>query len=133
MLTLIGHGYVGNAIAHELRRQNTAFAWLRHTQDFTPSGPIINAAGFTGHPNVDACETQQDETHEGNVIWPLNLEDRAGPFPVVHFGSGCLYHCEKPGGWTEEDEPNFGGSFYSRSKTLGQMVLSPYLGKSYLL
>ena len=28
---------------------------------------VINAAGFTGKPNVDACENQKSETVAGNV------------------------------------------------------------------
>ena len=31
-------------------------------------GMIINAAGFTGKPNVEACEHQRDETTLGNVV-----------------------------------------------------------------
>lgn len=134
MLTLVGHGYVGTAIAHELRRRGVTFAWVRHTNSFAPTGPIINAAGYIGVPNVDACEKDRQGCIEGNLLWPMHLERVAGKWPVVHIGSGCVYQGDPGGGWKETDEPNFTGSFYSLTKVLAQRELAPYLArKSYLL
>ena len=122
MITLIGHGYVGKQIKKELEHQNIHHEWITHTQS-VPVGTtaIINAAGYTGSPNVDACEQHKQETINGNVVFPLQLE-AANPFiPVVHITSGCVYTGYKDGGWTEEDAPNFdfnNGSFYSGSKAL---------------
>ncbi|MEK7112056.1 MAG: sugar nucleotide-binding protein [Patescibacteria group bacterium] len=132
MITLVGHGYVGQAIASELRTQDLPFAWVRHSGSWTPSGPTINAAGYIGTPNVDACEEHKEETIEGNVSWPLQLEKKSD-FPIIHISSGCIYNGYKEGGWTEEDQPNFSGSHYSFSKILGQTALKPYLNRSYLL
>lgn len=138
MITLIGHGYVGNHIAKELKAQNIPFAWVTHKQEILfGTHAIINAAGYTGSPNVDACEIYKQDTIDGNVIWPLKLEQQFPHTPIVHISSGCIYTGYTPGGWTEEDKPNFdfsNGSFYSGSKALGQEVLMPYLKtKSYLL
>ena len=130
MITLVGHGYIGNAVALELRKQKISFAWVRHTDRWQASGPIINAAGYIGFPNVDACEEKQEETIEGNVHWPLRCEKIAGDLPVVHISSGCVY---MGGPFTEEDEPNFTGSFYSYSKVKQQEVLKRFMDKSYLL
>ena len=57
MISLIGHGYVGKHIAKELQLQGIPFEWFTH-KDRIPSSSlaIINAAGYTGVPNVDACE-----------------------------------------------------------------------------
>lgn len=136
MITLVGHGYVGNAIAVELRRQRLPFYWRSHL-DFFPGGTaIINAAGFTGAPNVDACETDQRNCIKGNVLWPVELERRAAGLAVVHISSGCIYDGYKPSGWAETDPPNFGfgvGSFYSGCKALAEEVLAQYLGRSYVL
>ena len=58
MITLIGHGYLGGYIQRELEKQNLKYLWITHTDrlpDVTTT--IINAAGFTGRPNVDVCET----------------------------------------------------------------------------
>ena len=137
MITLIGHGYVGRHIKKELEQQNIHHEWISHRQT-VPAGTtaIINAAGYTGSPNVDACEKYKQETIDGNVVFPLQLE-AANPFtPIVHITSGCVYTGYKPGGWTEEDDPNFdfnNGSFYSGSKALLQTLMTPYLNKSYLL
>lgn len=137
MITLIGHGYIGEHCDVELAEQKLAYHWITH-KDPVPAGTsvIINAAGFTGSPNVDACETLRQETINGNVIFPLELEHQHRAIPIVHISSGCVYTGYKDGGWTEEDPPNFdfnNGSFYSGSKALAQELLTPFLDKSYLL
>lgn len=137
MITLIGHGYIGEHIAYELLTQKTSYHWIKHI-DVVPRDTtvIINAAGYTGSPNVDACEKYRQETIDGNVIFPLTLEQKYLDIPIVHISSGCIYTGYKNDGWTENDEPNFNfnnGSFYSGSKTLAQKLLTPYLSKSYLL
>ena len=136
MITLIGHGYVGEYISQELTNQKLAHHWITHRDLIDKNTQvIINAAGYTGSPNVDACEIYKQETINGNVIWPVQLELSNPNIPIVHISSGCVYTgYEKD--FTEEDEPNFdfnNGSFYSGSKTLGQKLLEPFLHKSYLL
>jgi len=137
MITLIGHGYIGRHIEDQLFQQNLNYKWIRHTDEVPPAtSVIINAAGYTGTPNVDACELNKQETINGNVIFPVALERAHIRKPIIHIGSGCVYTGYKVGGWTEQDAPNFdfgNGSFYSGSKALGQSMLEPYLAKSYLL
>ena len=137
MITLIGHGYVGNYIQQELQSQNILHTWIRHTDPIPlTTSCIINAAGYTGVPNVDACELNKQATIQGNVIWPLSLEQANPSIPIVHITSGCVYTGLVSGGYTELDEPNFtfdNGSFYSGSKALFQKLMTPYLDKSYLL
>ena len=138
MLTLIGHGYIGQNISKELKKQNIDYEWISHADKISlDTTVIINAAGYTGSPNVDACEIYKQECIDGNVIFPLKLERNNCHTPIIHIGSGCVYTGYKDGGWTEEDTPNFNfdnGSFYSGSKSLGQELLKPYLNtKSYLL
>ncbi|CAN0165541.1 unnamed protein product, partial [Ectocarpus sp. 13 AM-2016] len=36
---------------------------------------VLNAAGVTGRPNVDWCESHRPETVRANVIGTLNLAD----------------------------------------------------------
>lgn len=136
MITLIGHGYIGQAIAQELSK-NHQFIWIDH-QGYIPKSTsvIINAAGYTGSPNVDACEHNKMATIEGNVVYPLNLEYQNPNTPIVHVTSGCVYTGYKDGGWTEDDEANFtfaNGSWYSGTKALAEKLLKPYMNKSYLL
>lgn len=143
MITLVGHGYIGKYIAKELIKQNLHFKWIDHScvrELGLPWGTqfVINAAGFTGVPNVDACENLKDETIEGNVLFPLLLEQKAKTIfaPVLHISSGCVYTGYVDNGWEEEDVPNFtfdNGSFYSASKALFQdLWLEQYAYKSYL-
>lgn len=133
MVTLIGHGYVGMAIAQELARQGITFIHGSHDRWYAAGTAIIDAAGVTGVPNVDACEDRKAETILGNVVWPLEVEKWSGGRPVIHIGSGCVYDDYTDGGWTEDDPPNFTGSFYSLTKAVAQEALGPCLSNSYLL
>jgi dTDP-4-dehydrorhamnose reductase len=93
---------------------------------------LINAAGFTGKPNVDACELAKYDSLEGNAVLPGIIREVCEDLkiPWGHVSSGCIYSWRRPdgGGWTEEDEPNFSFrsppcSFYSGTKALGEEVL----------
>ena len=136
MITLIGHGYIGTYIHNELLFENLEHNWISHTDSIpTNTDYIINCAGYTGVPNVDACEHNKQKTIQGNVLFPLNLE-RTTNVPIMHLSSGCVYTGYKDGGWLETDTPNFNfdnASFYSASKTLAQELLTPYMNKSYLM
>lgn len=136
MIALIGHGYVGQHIANELKRQGIVFEWFTHKSRISSSAlAIINAAGYTGNPNVDACEHNKQACINGNVIFPMRLERDYPYTPIVHITSGCVYTGYTDDGWTEDDAPNFtfdNGSFYSGSKALFQSLLNPNT-KSYLL
>src|SRR4051812_34293139 len=84
MILLLGAtGYIGQAFAAELQRRKQLFIPLtRRALDYTDfsilfdyvrrSKPdfLINAAGYTGSPNVDACETARAETLHGNALFP---------------------------------------------------------------
>lgn len=136
MIALIGHGYIGQQIAKELKEQGLPFEWYTHQQRLhLGTRVIINAAGYTGKPNVDACESDKQNCVYGNVVFPMQLEMNYPNTPIVHITSGCVYTGYKEGGWTEDDEPNFhfqNGSFYSGTKALFQKMLNPNY-KSYLL
>ena len=136
MITLIGHGYVAGYIVKYFDEYGMKYHHIRHN-DALPKNTkfIVNAAGFTGVPNVDACEIYKDECVQGNVLFPLELEKRANEIPILHISSGCIYTGYKDGGWTEEDAPNFtfnNASFYSACKGLEQELLKPHLNNSYL-
>ena len=54
---------------------------------------MINAAGYTGKPNVDACETARAETLVGNTLLPQTIAQAcaAAGIPWGHISSGCIY------------------------------------------
>jgi len=95
---------------------------------------IINAAGVTGVPNVDWCEDHQQETIRSNIIGALNLADIACMHNIhmTNFGTGCIYEYDDEHtmdnnvGFVETDEPNFEGSFYSKTKLMLDKLLASY-------
>ena len=107
MILLLGAtGYIGEAFARELERRNESFTALsRKTVDYTrfeellkylrSEKPefVINAAGYTGKPNVDACETAKADTLQGNTLLPQTVAQAcaAAEIPWGHVSSGCIY------------------------------------------
>ena len=106
ILLLGGTGYVGQAFASELRRRQLDHRVLsRHEIDYTrfdsllsvlrSAKPefVINAAGHTGKPNVDACERDMGGTIAGNVLLPLTIAHACAVagVPWGHVSSGCVY------------------------------------------
>lgn len=141
-----GSGYVGQAYQALFRRRGIAFRNLRRAEiDYTDASVLgaalakdkpeflINAAGYTGKPNVDACELHKAECLLGNAVLPgivaKACEDAGVPWG--HVSSGCIYTGDGPdgNGFTELDTPNFtfrtnNCSFYSGTKGLGEEVLA---------
>jgi len=107
MITLLGStGYIGQAFAAELQRRDVPFEALSRSRlDYTRfetfleylrrSRPafVVNAAGYTGKPNVDACEVARADTLQGNTIFPATLAHAcaAAGIPWGHVSSGCIY------------------------------------------
>ncbi|TAG33130.1 MAG: NAD-dependent epimerase/dehydratase family protein [Verrucomicrobia bacterium] len=141
-----GSGYVGTAYQHLLRSKNIPFRNLcRSEVDYTDIATLsatlradrpdflINAAGYTGKPNVDACELHRADCLFGNAVLPGRIAEacaQAG-VPWGHVSSGCIYTGARPdgSGFAETDAPNFSFrqnncSFYSGSKALGEEVLA---------
>jgi dTDP-4-dehydrorhamnose reductase len=90
---------------------------------------VLNAAGKTGRPNVDWCEDHKEETLHSNVLGPIILleECLSRNILLVHVSSGCIYSGDNGGGgFTEEDAPNFAGSFYSRTKTWSDQIMRDF-------
>jgi dTDP-4-dehydrorhamnose reductase len=94
---------------------------------------LVNAAGYTGKPNVDACELHKAECLLGNAVLPgiVAMACEEAGVPWGHVSSGCIYSGDGPGkdGFTELDPPNFTFrsnhcSFYSGTKGLGEEVLA---------
>ncbi|KAF1002533.1 trifunctional UDP-glucose 4,6-dehydratase/UDP-4-keto-6-deoxy-D-glucose 3,5-epimerase/UDP-4-keto-L-rhamnose-reductase RHM1-like [Apium graveolens] len=95
---------------------------------------VFNAAGVTGRPNVDWCESHKTETIRTNVTGTLTLADvcREQGLLMINFATGCIFeydaaHPEGSGiGFKEEDTPNFHGSFYSKTKAMVEELLKDY-------
>ncbi|GAA4470577.1 sugar nucleotide-binding protein [Novipirellula rosea] len=94
---------------------------------------LINAAGYTGKPNVDACELHKADCLMGNAVLPGIVREACESEDLCwgHVSSGCIYTGERAdgGGFREDDTPNFSFrtnncSFYSGTKALGEEVLA---------
>ena len=101
----------------------------QHKPDF-----VINCAGVTGRPNVDWCEDNKQQTVRTNVIGTLSLIDCCflKGIPITNFGTGCIFTYDKDHamgsgvGFKEGDQPNFIGSFYSRTKGYADQLYDIY-------
>lgn len=151
MILLLGAtGYIGEAFVRAFRERKQDFIALsRKKVDYTQfdillkflrdNKPnfLINAAGYTGKPNVDACEEAKADTLAGNTLFPQMLSQAClvEKIPWGHVSSGCIFSgakvvengqtkfekdLTKPGlrdlpdknpsaihGYTEADHPNF--------------------------
>jgi len=146
ILLLGGSGYVGSAFQRVLESQGVPFLSISRS-DLDYSQPdqladyirntkatfLINCAGFTGRPNVDACETQKTETLFGNSVLPGRIAEACERTrtPWGHVSSGCIFSGDGPDGegFRETDSPNFDFrrgpcSFYSGTKSLGEEILA---------
>jgi dTDP-4-dehydrorhamnose reductase len=91
---------------------------------------VLNAAGVTGKPNVDWCETHVAETVEGNVLLPYFLAEACKRKNVymLHIGSGCVFYGESlhsDGQWKPDDFAN-PQAVYSRAKYAADLILENY-------
>ncbi|HEY5041745.1 MAG TPA: sugar nucleotide-binding protein [Verrucomicrobiae bacterium] len=111
MILLLGaSGYIGSAFAQELQRRKMNFVPLARAQvDYMrfdllleflrvkKPAFVINAAGFTGKPNVDACELDKAGTLAGNTLLPQNIAHACAALniPWGHISSGCIFNGAK--------------------------------------
>ena len=146
ILLLGGSGYVGQAYQRLFARKNLSFRNLaRRDLDYTRAEVltpflrelrpefVVNAAGYTGKPNVDACEFHKADCLDGNAVLPDRIAQActAAGIPWGHVSSGCIYSGARAdgSGFREDDVPNFSFrtnhcSFYSGTKALGEEVLA---------
>ena len=145
ILLLGGGGFIGSAFARKLQSQGVHYRSVSRSRvDYTQRSRLIdlihetkptfliNAAGYTGKPNVDACEKHKAVCLLGNAVLPGIIREacEATDLPWGHVSSGCIYQGSRPDGcgFRESDPPNFSFrqppcSFYSGCKALGEECL----------
>ena len=134
---ILGKGFVGTHLSHYFKQNNIDHKIFSQSElDYTDPNTfkdfldtndkdikwVINCSGYTGVPNVDACEDNKEFCYAYNVLYPMQVVKLCNQYkiPVIHIGSGCIYSgYEKE--FTEEDTPNFGiysneSSYYSKCK-----------------
>jgi dTDP-4-dehydrorhamnose reductase len=137
------NGWIGGMLINMLRAQGKTVhladsrtenraAVLAEIEKYKPTH-ILNAAGVTGRPNVDWCESNRVATIRANVIGSLTMADICEEKHIHHclFATGCIFeyddeHVIGGKGFTEEDTPNFAGSFYSETKGYVEQMLKVY-------
>lgn len=147
MILLLGaSGYVGQAYQRFFSERKIEFSVAdRNRYDYrsrdglmslieeTKPDFLVNSAGYTGKPNVDACEIFKTECLDGNAVFPGMIREvcAEAKTPWGHVSSGCIFTGSRPDGtgFTEDDAPNFtfrqnNCSFYSGTKALGEEILA---------
>lgn len=137
-------GWIGGLLGQLCTQQNIPFTYgsgrlesrptLIHDIETVKPTHVFNAAGVTGRPNVDWCETHKVETIRTNVVGTLTLADvcREKGLVLVNYATGCIFEYDEGHqlgsgvGFTEEDSANFVGSFYSKTKAMVEELLKNY-------
>ena len=107
MFVILGStGYVGSKIFHFLTKNEKEVIGISRS-DIDYSNPkilkeflsskkprfLINAAGYTGKPNVDACELAKADCLDGNAVLPGTIRQVCEELNITwgHVSSGCIY------------------------------------------
>jgi len=122
IVVLGASGYFGEAFIRQLAATGKPYRALsRRELDYskfqlllnflkeTKPELVVNAAGFTGRPNVDACETQRAETLLGSVVLGQTVASACELAGVtwMQLSSGCIYNgafVKGPDGWKLETD-----------------------------
>lgn len=145
IVLLGGNGYIGAAFQKFFKKQDIVFSSLSRKdveythgdvlRDFLKTHKpsfLVNCAGYSGKPNVDACELHKAECLAANAVLPgvIRRVCEGLGLPWAHISSGCIYTGDHGCGmgFAENDAPNFSFrhnncSFYSGTKALGEEVL----------
>lgn len=155
-IIVIGNGYIGSKLAKDLIEDknedilhlykydydnpkvlndtlfNTLHSYLNNNKKNSEE-PIwvVNCVGYTGKPNVDACEEEKEKCWALNVTFPTLLANVCLKHNVklINVSSGCIYSGDNV--YEEEDWPDFGvdspdSSWYSRTKHAAELSLNAF-------
>ena len=158
-LIVIGNGYIGQKIKQQLSSRVDELVILNGLDYDDPeqlqeqfntrlgqeiryaSGPgfkdptdrpwVINCVGYTGKPNVDACEDEKEKCWRLNVTYPTLLAGFClkSNAKLINVSSGCIYDGTEL--YEEENWPDFGldsksSSWYSRTKHAAELSLNAF-------
>lgn len=126
-ILVVGRGWTGVKVHQNLLMRQVRSTLVSHDQVFDHLAKqdwdwVINCAGVTGVPNVDACESDPGRTLAGNAVFPIRLYDACSRrfIRLAHWSSGCIYTGDI---LDVNAEPNFFGSIYSISKGISDSYL----------
>lgn len=126
-ILIVGRSWVGRKMADELVARDYLTSVCSHTKaiETVQRGGfdwVVNCHGYTGTPNVDACERNVCKTVEENTVFPIRLYDacQKNNVRMAHWSSGCIYNGTIN---SVDQDPNFFGSAYSASKAVSDAYL----------
>jgi len=137
-------GWLGGLLGELLTGRDITWAYatsrLENKQDveeeiaFAKPTHVLNAAGLTGRPNVDWCETHREEVLRVNVCGTLLLADAcaAADIHMTNYATGCIFEYDDKHplgsgiGFTEDEAANFAGSFYSKTKGMVEPLMKEF-------
>lgn len=101
---------------------------------------VINCMGYTGMPNIEACEDQKEECLFVNVNLAEVVADACKKFdiPLGFVSSGCIFKDRGDGiPFTETSLPNFTfligkSSWYSGTKAMGESIVAKSWKKTWI-
>jgi len=122
-IVLGASGYLGTECVKHLRAQGrTVFesaarledqAAIKHQLEKSGAKYVVCAAGISGRPTIQWCETHELETIGTNFLSVLELMETCEDVHLTIFGSGAVYSGSEPV-YTEEDPPDFFETVYSK-------------------
>lgn len=126
---LISQGW--DVVCSKVRIEN--YSAICSELDMVNPSHVLCTAGLTGTKNIDSLEDDKVRTIQVNVIGTSVLADECAR-RNIHFtlmATGCIYeyddgHPIGGPGFTEEDKPNFDGSFYSYSKIFTEGIVKQF-------
>lgn len=96
---------------------------------------VVCAAGISGKPTIDWCDTHEYETWETNYLDMLNLM-RVCKDNNVHltiFGSGLVFKADNDAAvFTEDDVPNFDDKVYTKYRIMLESATKLFTNVLYL-
>lgn len=144
-ILILGKGFVGNSLYNFLSNFNSPVTFvnkdsLNYTNEkelskflnYKKFNFVINCSGYTGSPNVDACEENKERCYFYNVTVPTIIAKccELNNAKFINVSSGCIYTGYQKH-FTEDDIPNFGvfnseSSFYSKTKHICETILDNF-------
>lgn len=139
----LGEGFISEHLPYWIitDRLEVSSSSISNMLDKHKPDVLINCIGKTGRPNIDWCESHQEDTANINAALPILLAtecNRRG-IHLIQVGSGCVFFGPSPGsyygmpswaphhhvepGWKEDDWAN-PKSFYSKTKYACDLILN---------
>lgn len=125
-LVLGSRGFLGRQLLKHIPNSvgtNTRLENIKQELEFIKPKYVVSAAGISGKPTIQWCETHKEETIHTNLTQQLHLIEvcRNLDIHLTLIGSAQVYDGDAY--FTEEDLPNFKDTFYSYTRVLLEDVI----------